>query len=106
MVKNRSFLKSVIPVILFLFFISCENDKKAEKKELEKEQKLEPKIRFGFNLDKYSVVNDTVSKGDTFGGMYFFQLLPPVDLVSVFFPLSKKYSAALKCALTHEILIT
>ena len=69
MVKNKSFLKSVIPVILFLFFMSCKNDKKVEQKELEKEQKVEPKIRFGFNLDKYVVLNDTVSKGDTFGGI-------------------------------------
>lgn len=56
--------------IILLFFVvllvlSCKNDDKKEVPVVEK--KPEPEIRYGYNLDHYKVIQDTIKSGESFG---------------------------------------
>ena len=56
--------------IILLFFVvslvfSCKKDEKKEIPVVEK--KPEPEIRFGYNLDHYQVIQDTIKSGESFG---------------------------------------
>lgn len=56
--------KIAIILALVLSFSSC---KKEEKKAVVKIEKPKPEILFGYNLDNYNVVRDTIKSGDSFG---------------------------------------
>ena len=60
---------------LLLFFITLNACKKEENQkitpEVKKEKVVKPKYEFGFNLNNFSVLVDTVQSGDSFGKILF-----------------------------------
>lgn len=58
---------ALISVILF----SCKKDKEETVVEEVIEEIVVPKYEFGFNLDEYSVLSDTIKSGDSFGKLLF-----------------------------------
>ncbi len=54
--------------LLFIFFYACV-EKDDEPQELLIEENIAPVKAYGFLLDDFDVVNDTVRNGDTFGGI-------------------------------------
>ncbi|HEX9980587.1 MAG TPA: peptidoglycan DD-metalloendopeptidase family protein [Flavobacterium sp.] len=60
-------MKRLFFVILSVFVISC--NEKAEETFAETPQPQARRFDFGFNLNDYNVVTDTVASGDTFGGI-------------------------------------
>jgi murein DD-endopeptidase MepM/ murein hydrolase activator NlpD len=67
-ILNNFFLKKYI-LLLFIFgaFLSCKEEKKEEIKIPVKIEKPKPVYAFGFNLDNYNVINDTIKNGESFG---------------------------------------
>lgn len=66
------FPKIVCVAICFASFLSCKKD--IEEKDVVKAIKQEirvPKQEFGFNLDDFSVLSDTIKSGDSFGKLLF-----------------------------------
>ena len=76
--------------VLFLSFIillfSCNNDKKDI--EIIEEKIPEPEIRFGYNIDDYKVIQDTIKSGESFGII--------LDRHHVFYPKINKIAATVK----------
>ena len=76
--------------VLFLSFIillfSCNNDKKDI--EIIEEKIPEPEIRFGYNIDDYKVIQDTIKSGESFGII--------LDRHHVFYPKINKIAARVK----------
>jgi len=65
-------LKKISLVLLALLtLMSCADDETKEVKEPVVEVKKPPVMRFGYNLDGYEVINDTVQSGDSFGQILF-----------------------------------
>lgn len=59
--------KIAILLVLVMFFTSC---KKEEKKPTVKTKKpVESEIRFGYKLDDYKVIQDTIKNGESFGAI-------------------------------------
>ena len=57
--------KYILHFFVFLLIFSCKND---EKKDLPKEIKEpEPEIRFGYKIDDFKVIQDTIKSGESFG---------------------------------------
>lgn len=56
-------------LVLFLLFFSCKEDKPIAKEVAKAEVEEEPVIvkQFGFNLDDFKVLKDTIKNGDSFG---------------------------------------
>ena len=55
-------------ILVLCFMISCGEDKKLAENTVLEEPIIEPiETHFGFNLDYYTVVKDTVKRGDSFG---------------------------------------
>ncbi|NQY07043.1 MAG: peptidoglycan DD-metalloendopeptidase family protein [Flavobacteriaceae bacterium] len=55
-------------ILIVLTIFSCKKEEKMPDLAMPiVEQKSEPKLMFGYNLDEYDVVNDTVKSGDSFG---------------------------------------
>ena len=63
---SRIFQKSLFLFILISFTISC-NEKTDKKISVPKTQ--QKVVEFGFNLNDFNVVNDTIHAGDTFGSI-------------------------------------
>ena len=58
-------LKNLVFFLSFLFLFSCGNDEKSPAKEIPiQEQK--PTIEYGYNLDNFLVINDTIQRGENF----------------------------------------
>ncbi len=55
-------------LLLLVTLVACNDDKKEDKKEPVAKKEVVKK-EFGFILDDFSVVNDTIQNGDTFGGL-------------------------------------
>jgi len=76
--------------VLFLSFIillfSCNKDKKDI--EIIEEKIPEPEIRFGYNIDDYKVIQDTIKSGESFGII--------LDRHHVFYPKINKIAATVK----------
>jgi murein DD-endopeptidase MepM/ murein hydrolase activator NlpD len=65
--ENTKFLKKILVLLaLILCFTSC---KKEEKKPIVKIEEPEPEIRFGYKLDDYKVIHDTIKNGESFGAI-------------------------------------
>lgn len=64
MLLKKKFSRGFILLLAATLMYSCEE--KTEKKE-EVVEKKEPVFEFGFNLDEYNIVKDTIKQGDTFG---------------------------------------
>ena len=60
-------MKRLAFFILLLFAVAC-NDASEEKTVAEAKPRAS-KFNFGYNLNDFNVVNDTVAAGDTFGGI-------------------------------------
>lgn len=59
--------KYILPFLVFLFFLSCKEEKKIPTPTVVKIEKPKPVYAFGFNLDNYNVINDTIKNGESFG---------------------------------------
>ncbi|QXP73013.1 peptidoglycan DD-metalloendopeptidase family protein [Tenacibaculum sp. AHE15PA] len=59
--------KFIFPLLLFCFFLSCKEEKKDPIKIPIKIEKPKPVFAFGFNLDNYNLINDTIKSGESFG---------------------------------------
>jgi len=58
-------LKKILYFLVFILsFLSC---KKEEKQEVRTHKKKESEIRFGYKLDDYNVIQDTIKNGESFG---------------------------------------
>ncbi len=61
-------LKKILVLLLLLtFYFSCKKENKEIPKVKEVIKKVEPKIYYGYNLDDFEVLNDTIRKNETFG---------------------------------------
>ncbi|WP_298779176.1 peptidoglycan DD-metalloendopeptidase family protein [uncultured Polaribacter sp.] len=56
----------VVILVLILSFSSCK--KEIEKTHIKVEEKI-PEIRFGYKIDDYKVIQDTIKNGDSFGAI-------------------------------------
>ncbi|MGB0896432.1 MAG: peptidoglycan DD-metalloendopeptidase family protein [Flavobacteriaceae bacterium] len=63
--------KIVWIALMSLAIISCKEEVKEPVIEDEKVEEVVPKIEFGFNLDDFSVLSDTIKSGDSFGKLLF-----------------------------------
>lgn len=62
----------IVWIALFLvLFFSCKKEKKEVVVEEIKEEVVVPKHEFGFNLNDFSVLSDTIRSGDSFGKLLF-----------------------------------
>tara|TARA_R110001592_G_scaffold178937_9_gene420279 strand:- start:1870 stop:3135 length:1266 start_codon:yes stop_codon:yes gene_type:complete len=59
--------KVAILLVLVLVFSSCKNEEKKPKIKIKKPVKSE--IRFGYKLDDYKVIQDTIRNGESFGAI-------------------------------------
>ncbi|WP_431165986.1 peptidoglycan DD-metalloendopeptidase family protein [Tenacibaculum halocynthiae] len=59
--------KITILLVLFTFLFSCKKEEKREIIETKVIEKPKPVLLYGFNLDNYNVVHDTIKNGDSFG---------------------------------------
>lgn len=59
--------KYILLILVFYSFFSCKDEKKDAVKILVKIEKPKPIYAFGFNLDNYRVINDTIKSGESFG---------------------------------------
>ena len=53
--------------MLFSFLFSCKKDEQKRIVETKVIEKPKPILLYGFNIDNYNVVHDTIKKGDSFG---------------------------------------
>jgi len=75
-------LKNLIPFILLLFLIfSCKNDEIVD----DTVQEIQPKIieEFGFTLNDFEVIRDTIKSGDTFGVLMDRQGVSPANVFTI-----------------------
>ncbi|MES2411527.1 MAG: peptidoglycan DD-metalloendopeptidase family protein [Bacteroidota bacterium] len=63
---SKIFQKTIIIFILALFTISCNKSKEEEIIVPKAKPKL---VEFGFNINDFNMVNDTIKSGDTFGSL-------------------------------------
>lgn len=60
--------KYILSLIIVCLLFSCQKDKKdAIEINTLKIEKIKPIIAYGFNLDNYKVINDTIKNGESFG---------------------------------------
>tara|TARA_B100000795_G_scaffold269911_1_gene261080 strand:+ start:2383 stop:3648 length:1266 start_codon:yes stop_codon:yes gene_type:complete len=60
-------LKKIVILLTLLFaFSSCKNE---DKKPVVKIVELKPEIRFGYNIDDYKLIQDTIKSGESFGAI-------------------------------------
>ena len=57
--------KNLVFFLSFLFLISCGNDEKSASEDTPTPEP-KPRIEYGYNLDDYLVINDTVKRGEAF----------------------------------------
>lgn len=77
---SRIFQKSLFLFILISFTISC-NEKTDKKISVPKTQ--QKVVEFGFNLNDFNVVNDTIHAGDTFGSILDTQNLNGLEVYDI-----------------------
>jgi murein DD-endopeptidase MepM/ murein hydrolase activator NlpD len=77
---SRIFQKSLFLFILISFTISC-NEKVDKKISVPKTQ--QKVVEFGFNLNDFNVVNDTIHSGDTFGSILDSQNLNGLEVYDI-----------------------
>ncbi|MFY7670487.1 peptidoglycan DD-metalloendopeptidase family protein [Tenacibaculum sp. MEBiC06402] len=85
----KTTLYSIILLFCLTLIYSCKEDKVEETpKEIVKEVKPKPVIKYGFNLDNYKVINDTIKSGESFGII--------LDRHHVFYPKINAISTTIK----------
>jgi len=60
-------LKPFYLILLFLSLFSCKKEPKEYAEVIEKIEEPKPILKFGYNLNDYKVVNDTIQNGESFG---------------------------------------
>ncbi len=78
--------KILILFTLILAFYSCKEDAKEEIKQIEEVK--EPVYKYGYNLDNFKVIQDTIKKGESFGII--------LDRHHVFYPKINKIAGSIK----------
>jgi len=64
--------KLVWLLILFIGLYSCKKEENVQVvEEIQQEEVIVPKYEFGFNLDDFNVLTDTIRSGDSFGKLLF-----------------------------------
>lgn len=58
---------SYLFLITAIFFISCSDETSSSKESETAVEIIKPRIKFGYNLDNYKVINDTINHGESFG---------------------------------------
>ena len=59
-------------LILFIGLFSCKKEEDVQvAEEIQPEEIIAPKYEFGFNLDNFNVLTDTIRSGDSFGKLLF-----------------------------------
>ncbi|WP_232731474.1 peptidoglycan DD-metalloendopeptidase family protein [Tenacibaculum sp. SZ-18] len=80
---------AAILIVWLLTFYSCKEEKIQETpQEVMVEVKPKPVIKYGFNFDKYKVINDTIKSGESFGII--------LDRHHVFYPKINQISTTIK----------
>lgn len=80
-------MKNIVILLLFILaFTSCKEEDKAP--ESEKIVELEPEMRFGYKIDDYKVIQDTIKSGESFGII--------LDRYHVFYPKINQIAATVK----------
>lgn len=72
----------------FLLFLSCKKDKIEENKQITEPIKKESEIRFGYKLDDFNVIQDTIKNGESFGVI--------MDRHHVFYPQINEIATSIK----------
>ena len=68
--------KSVFAILCFVFLISCgENKKKSSVQIAEKTQIPKEIFEYGYSLNDYKVIKDTIRQGESFGIILAFTIL-------------------------------
>jgi len=63
--NSTHFLKKILLILLIVTsFSSCKDE---EKKPVIKIEEKKPEIRFGYKMDDFQVIQDTIKKGESFG---------------------------------------
>lgn len=83
-------MKKIIAILFVIIsFLSCKND---ADKPLSKEKKItvkpKPVYRYGYNLDQFKVIQDTIKSGESFGTI--------LDRHHVFYPKINKIASSIK----------
>ena len=73
-------------LLLVLILFSCKNENKEPV--IIKEKKPKPEYRFGYNVDKYKVIQDTIKSGESFGTI--------LDRHHVYYPKISKIASSIK----------
>jgi len=63
------FIKLIFILNFGFIFLGCESPKEIDNNDTSKEVKYKPNIRFGYDLNKFIVVDKKIKKGDTFGSI-------------------------------------
>ncbi len=80
-------MKNIIQLLFVLIIIvSCKNNEQEVKKIIKKEP--EPEIRFGYKIDDFKVIQDTIKSGESFGAI--------LDRHHVYYPKINKIAATVK----------
>ena len=79
--------KIILLLVLIISFSSCKKDKEKIKQTL-KIEKPKPVIKFGYNLDNYIVIQDTIKSGESFGII--------LDRHHVFYPKINNIASSIK----------
>lgn len=79
-------MKKILLILLFISsFSSCKDE---EKKSVIKIEEKKPEIRFGYNIDNFKVIQDTIKKGESFGII--------LDRHHIFYPKIYEIAATIK----------
>ncbi|MFY9241591.1 MAG: peptidoglycan DD-metalloendopeptidase family protein [Polaribacter sp.] len=75
-------------IILLAFLLSFSSCKKEKLKPTSVQQEIEPEIRYGYNIDDYKVIQDTIKSGESFGTI--------LDRHHVFYPKINQIATSVK----------
>ena len=80
-------MKNLVFLIVFIFsLISCSKEK--EKPEITPKKEKQPEYRYGFNIDNFIVIQDTIKSGESFGTI--------LDRHHVYYPKINKIAGSIK----------
>ncbi|HEY0091533.1 MAG TPA: peptidoglycan DD-metalloendopeptidase family protein [Flavobacterium sp.] len=71
-------MKRLFPFFSLLLLLSCNDDK--EQIFSHQIKPVSPKFNFGYNVNDFNILHDTIASGDTFGGILAKQNLTPVQI--------------------------
>jgi len=60
-------LRFIFPLLLLALSFSCKKEKPKELPIIETVEPKKPVLKYGFNIDNYKIINDTIKDGESFG---------------------------------------